>query len=727
MAEEAIANSRGRGPEVLRHPGENVTCRHPWTAGLAVLAALLLGTAHLATSGIQWHPGFATFLVEEGNGKAEFATFLLLAASFLLAGGTNPAKAFRDIQDRLSPILGKSGGIALTVLLLLPQRLMDNNSGFRFVPEGTALSAIMLMLDVSRGFLAFAFFRWLLAAFPNRPEPWARGEAVGTFPGRLARTLPVVFLAVAIGIQFFVLENIPHVDDEIIQDWHLRLLSDGRVSAPPNPCLRSFAPDEKMADDGKRLFSTYQPGLVMVWLLVGRFLGTGLVNPLLGLLSLFILHRTIGQTHSRGVSDDFVFLLGTSPFFCFMASGRMNHMLSLTVVAVFLHGLCLLHRGMHRSGILLAGLSAGISLMTRRVDGAVLVLAGVVQILRTGGTWTRRILLLAVLSLLVGALFLLQSRLSQVHSGDAMQMVRQAQRVVRNFSLDGLRESFFNSLDNILGFGVFAFGGIIGGFSGIWLLGARDNDPQRAALEGFLAIHAALTIGVYGIYYYQDFCYGPRYFFGLLPAASLGVALLLDRLRNGGLGDLARRWAVIGMVFSLVVITNQVWSLLGNSYWHIDGAFQRFLASEKPSPAIVFLANPTRVRKTIGVRLARLGVPGPELMTILGNDSLDFHSLGAFVASLTPGDSVGLTSAITRAIESSRRNRPESFSINSWEVVRLNSADPLSQETIVALDLGDEPNSRLIRQLPNHIPLLAESSPEGFRFLPYSPSGIPNF
>ncbi len=555
----------------------------------------------------------------------------------------------------------------------------------------------------------------------------------------------VAVAGLAAALQFGPLQNIPHVDDEIIQDWHARLLAHGKLQAASFPGLESFSPDHKLNDNGRHLFSTYQPGLAVLWAIAHRWGAKGLVNPLLAALAILLWFDLVAATHGGSTGRRAALLLGWSPFLIVMAAGRMNHLLALLLIIVGARGLVAGIAGRRWSGALMAGLAVGGCLLTRRVD-ALALLGGVAgTAISFPGFDRRRVLFLAVFLLVVGGSLAGQAALSQLHTGDPAQATHQIGAAVSSWGRTPLAVYWQNLLDNALGFTVFAFGGVVAGFLGFAFLRWRPTPPvapggftpgtppgnqehalqEPVLLERFLVLQAGLTFAAYSVYYYQDFCYGPRFFFSLLPAAALGAARAVEALARLAGPGAVRRWLSLTAAFALLLTGHQAWASLARKYWNIDSTFQRFVQSNIEGPALLFLRNPTRPRLALARLLTGRGLAREQVMAIVGQDALDVDGLTSDLAlAATPGQAAEV---LRRHLAEARGRDPIHFDISPWEVVRLNSADPLRQDVVIALDLGDEANERLRAALPHHVPWLA-----GCRFgepflLPYEPAGVPRF
>lgn len=785
------------------------TCDLRPPAWRLTLAAGLLLAAHLGSALIQADPrraeaGLAAVAAGWPVDPVWPALALVGWLAWWLALGTRPQATLAAAWQQLRGVWGPlPAGLAIAALLL-PQRVLDNNSGYTLIDRDSTLFLVCLVLDVIRGLGAFALFHAVfcggaagvpgsdrgdsaetpgpndtmcalspccqegrgempdppIARGPCPPAGSVAGPEAGGPPPECARTASsgapelregaggacaggasrprsdpwlrpwlvtaavTLLAAAAVALQFGALDGIPHVDDEIIQDWHARLLAAGRVRGTAHGCLESFAPDSKIGSNGEHLFSTYQPGLALVWSVFQPWGAVGLVNPALAVLAVLLFLGLLRRTHGVAIARLAAVLLAGSPFLALMAAGRMNHLLALVLALAAARGLLLLAAGAPVTGGVATGLAVGLCLLTRRVEAAALLGGVVLAVLTWPGFDRRQVIFLAVVGLLVGGVFTLQADLFRAHTGNPRQSLDHARGVLTSWGSVPPGVLWQNLVDNVLGFGAFAFGGVVAGWWGFAFLRWR-GEGAAGLLERFFLVQAGLTLLVYGAYEYQDFCYGPRYLFGLLPAAALGTTLGLAALA-ARVGEWpVRRWLGIGLAFSLLLTCHQGWSCLARKFWNIDARFERSVRTTVRSPALLFLRSPTRVRVQAARVLAARGLPRELVVAATLADALDVDGLVAAVASETePARAAGVVAAFLAAAAG---RDPIHFDISPWEAVRLNTDDPFHQDIVIALDLGDQPNEALRRALPGHTAWLA-----GCRFgepflLPYEPAGVPRF
>ncbi len=188
-------------------------------------------------------------------------------------------------------------------------------------------------------------------------------------------------------------------------------------------------------------------------------------------------------------------------------------------------------------------------------------------------------------------------------------------------------------------------------------------------------------------------------------------------------------WCRIGLAIAILTIAHQSWSVLGNHFFHMSPAFSRFVNSQfaPQGPTLLFRRNPARPRLELARLLRSRGVPTERIMALVGIDSLDYDAALAELQTVPAADPTRIAAILDRYADLAQREKAELFDINELEVIHANSADPLNQQVVVALDLGDAANDALRAHLPNHRPLIVSRYRDRFSVAPYRPAGVPTF
>lgn len=374
-------------------------------------------------------------------------------------------------------------------------------------------------------------------------------------------TLLSIFVGTLTGsIDWYRLGGIPHVQDSIAQFFQAKVFAHGSLvrSVPELP--QCFERIYVVTDDGQ-WYSIYPPGHALV-LALGVAAGIPfLVNPLTS-AALAVVFFLFARNHfSPFVARTGCLLLSLSPFFILMGSGFMNHPTSLLFLMLFLHFLFGVssHSQSHGtvSRLILAGFFFGMAFLTRPMT-ALAILSGAVG-------WTlgrfrrdlRRFTVIALLCLagtIPPALFYLTYNAHTTGSalltgyekyfgGNPMGFGKRPWGAeplgprLPNEVLHTPARGLANTLCNLNALNAYLFGwpvpSLLFAF-GLFLPGMR-----RTRFDWWLAGCCALVAFVYSFYFFQDYCYGPRFFYETIPfwilLTARGIEECLIRLENSRL------------------------------------------------------------------------------------------------------------------------------------------------------------------------------------------------
>lgn len=694
--------------------------------GMACLSGVLLLLAHLMTSVIQRDPWQFRKWLETGAPCRFFDPWMYpvlvgaVIALWAMFSWLHSLKAISGtVVERLASAWGKPATALFLLCSLLPQRVMDDNSGYVFLSSDNPVWWLVCEMDWARTMLAFDLLFRLIGC-----EPASADRRPVSVRGLAALSLVSLGLSVLIGQ--WALGGIPHVQDEIIQDWHARLLGAGRTTSPEMDVRASFQV-AGIGDNGKSLFSTYQPAFGYLLAVAHRIGAGALLNPALGALAFWLFFLVLRRSHGEETARMALLIGLLSPFAILMQAGLMNHVLMLFLLVVGACSLQAADRGMLREAAVMGGLALGLSWMTRRVDAVALHLAWLACWFVLTPFSGRRVFWVLTALAISGGTLTLNMQLSASTAGDALNMIRHGQTVVQNLGTFEFSRLFTNLSDNLCGITVFAFGGVLAAFAGLGLLCPLRRD-SAGLIERFFLINAGFVMLGYFVYDYQDFCYGPRYFFPVLPLALLGMSVFLGRLRDIGASDAVHRLLIASVCVSVVLVAGQAWGVLGNEFWHISPGLTRFVEQFRGRPHILFVQSPTRQRLVLARHLQRTwGFTANDLLELLSGDFIDTVGLKQYLDRTRPGTKEECVKYIEQYQNENRFRRPESYAISIYEIPRLNSVEPLTQEVVLAVDRGDFRNEALLRTLPNHQPLLMGRVPAGYFVEPYQRAGVAEF
>lgn len=378
------------------------------------------------------------------------------------------------------------------------------------------------------------------------------GNEAGVFDRRVPWCLALAVLVFGVLARFFVFENLPHID-EVIYLSHAEYFAQGRLVLPMPASTTAF--DIYMMNvHGGHWFSTSAPGWPFV-LGIGVFFGAAwIVNPLLGAITVLLVHSLVAGFEDRKFANLVVLLLVVSPWFIWTSSTLINHSLTLALV---LGAWVLLMKARERPSLWLpftAGALMGLDFLTRPLEGV--VIGGLT------GLWTlsflkdrrqlRTVVLYVIGCIVVGGLvFAYNAYLT----GNALQTPLNtyfdhlwgpgSNRL--GFGSDIGAKPHWGALDPFPGHSPFEaliqaqqmyyslnlelLGFAIGSvaFAAIFLLWGR-----RSKLTMAMSIVIVATVAAQALYWFSAFDYvGPRYWYMLLvPMLVLSAAGIVVSARN---------------------------------------------------------------------------------------------------------------------------------------------------------------------------------------------------
>ncbi|GJQ19904.1 MAG: hypothetical protein HBSIN02_02590 [Bacteroidia bacterium] len=443
----------------------------------------------------------------------------------------------------------------------------------------------------------------LLAAYRR-----ARGLVLESPRPRFLASVFSLSLAATISVSTFVFDRIPHVQDSVAQLFHAKMFARGSLFAPAPPAPEFFEFLQMILRD--RWFSQYPPGHTVL-LSAGVMAGAPwLVNPLLGSLSLILLYGVGVQLSGERVGRLAALLGLFSPFLLFMSSEFMNHTTALFFFLAFVYFLFRAIDGKRVHDGILSGLSLGWLVMTRPYSAAALavpfLLYAVVLVVRRTSALFRAA---AGFVPAFGVMLLLLFLFNWATTGHPLVFGFQSlwgSRVNPGFfevnagQLHTPWKGLTQTLANLVGFNKYLFEWPVPSLLFVTvLLGLR----RMRTRELLLAASGAMLAGAYLLYWFQDWCFGPRFLFEasgpaiLLTAVAIDEipSLLKERLRLP-LSLETIRMSAAGMVLILITL-GLCFNLpahlrhYGNSYWGVDGRALKTVRQAGIDRGIVFVSS----------------------------------------------------------------------------------------------------------------------------------------
>lgn len=404
-------------------------------------------------------------------------------------------------------------------------------------------------------------------------------------------------------VSYYCFEHIPHVQDSIAQFFHGMIFAQGNLVAVSHP-LKEFFDFTHMINDGQ-WYSQYPPGHSAL-LAVGVLAGVPwMVNPLLGSATVLLFYFLGKELYGESIGHLAAILGLLSPLILFMSSEFMNHASSLFFFTLFLlYGAKVLKSGKVIHGLVAGGAIGWVFLirpLTAIGAGLPLLLYGGVQLIRH-----RKALASGAFALIGAAsvFILLLLTFNYLTNGDPLLFgfqVLYGDNVLPGFghSAWGTPHTFlkgvYQTLDNLLGMNKHLFEWPLPSLALVIVL----FTSQTTNKWDFILLGSAFSLAVaYLFYWYQDWCFGPRFLyeaagpFILLTARGIDRVPRLMRSLFGSPTSVRNLTALtaflVGVLFIVGLATNvpSHLTMYGERYWGVNG--RALKAAARLKKAIVF-------------------------------------------------------------------------------------------------------------------------------------------
>lgn len=421
-----------------------------------------------------------------------------------------------------------------------------------------------------------------------------------------------LFLAVLVLVNFcltnlasyFLFNHLPHIDDSIAQYFHAKIFSLGSLTVP-SPPLPHFFQLSHVINNGQ-WYSQYPPGHTF-FLMLGLFIDAPwIINPLFGSLTIIPIYYLGKEIYGETIGRISALLALLSPFLIFMSSEFMNHTTAMFFFTIFL----LFFVRALRTGEGLHGLVAGVALgwfVTMRPYSAFALsfpflaygaYAGIKRFREI-----RNALVSFAFSLFVFlGILLLFNTLTNGHPLVFGFDVLWGEKVRPGFGnsawgpghtpLRGL----FQTFSNLSGVNKYLFEWPVPSllFVALLFMSHTRNRWDYLLLAGFGSIVLA-----YFFYWFQDWCFGPRFYYEsaclLILLTARGMQTLPDLLHKMNvIFDRSRihlmTFVVVVAFFAFGYTANipALTRIYGNHYWNVGPRSLNIVKKAGIRHAVVF-------------------------------------------------------------------------------------------------------------------------------------------
>ena len=437
-------------------------------------------------------------------------------------------------------------------------------------------------------------------------------------PWRLgAWELVALFLLVcaAANLGSYVLfDHLPHIEDSIAQFFHAKIFLLGNLTAPgPEPAEPFEFPH--VINNG-RWYSMYLPGHSALLALGHLVRAPWLVNPVVGGLCVVVLYFLGREIYGERIARLATLLGALSPFLLFMSSEFMNHTTTLLAVELFLLGFArLIHRG-RAADALLTGAALGYALLIRPLTAVAVAAPFAVYAV---GRWVRALNRRLGDARRQAALYLLALAVFGVTGGGVLAfnyltngdpflfgyIVRYGEGHALGFGHSGWgdphspHDGVVQTLNNLNALNKYLFEWPIPSllFAVLALAAPRAN-----VWDVLLAAYPLSLAAAYFFYWFQDWCFGPRFLFeslaGLVLLTARGITAMPDIMQElFGIGDgrRVRGWMtlIVISVFVLGWASNlpALVRLYGNNYWNVNAKLLEGVHKQGLDNAVVLVRS----------------------------------------------------------------------------------------------------------------------------------------
>ena len=405
---------------------------------------------------------------------------------------------------------------------------------------------------------------------------------------------------------YFIFEHVPHVQDNIDQLFHAKIFLSGHLTVPSHE-HKEFFDFTHNINNGK-WYSEYPPGHTLM-LMLGLILNAPwIINPFLGSVSV-VLFYLIGKSLFDETTGRLASLLGGfSPFVIIMSSGFFSHNTSLFFTALFALFFFRTIRTSKFSDSLIAGLSLGICLNARILTAIGIGLPYAFYAVYLMLTKTR-VYILCFMVMLAGFLMMVGVLASFNYLTNGHPMLTGYEVLWGSDHNPGFGHSawgephtpkrgLIQNLNNLNALNKYLFEWCIPSTFFVMLFFAGGRRTQW----DYLLIASVFSLSfVYFFYWYQGWCFGPRFMYEstcpLILLTARGIIHTPDIIKKKfqpklSEGDLRYFLSlIIGFCVCVALCVNvpTLIKLYSDDYWGVNTKVQKAVEREKISNAVVFV------------------------------------------------------------------------------------------------------------------------------------------
>lgn len=517
--------------------------------------------------------------------------------------------AWRSFRLNIRAFAGGLIAFDLFVFTLMPAEL-------DFVRDGTSVTFYLVVSSLALALMLIAAGPTLLSLYPRFTDPLGRAyeslknAVLSSKPTIYVGLLAITGFALTNLISYTLFDHIPHVQDSIAQLFHGNILAQGALVAPAPPWPPDFFNVLHMIINDGKWYSQYPPGHPIL-LAAGNLINAPwIINPLFGsftIIAAYALGKEIFDETAGRIAAGLTLL---SPFVFFMSSEFMNHTTALFFFVIFI----LYFAKSLRTGSLLHGLLAGGALgwlthirpYSAPALAAPFLLYGFVLMFKRWPEIKFAVTgFAAAFSLFIGLLL----AFNWATNGDPFLFgfqVLWGDKVQPGFGHSGWGETHTpfrglqQMLSNLNGLNKYLFELPI---PSLLLVMPLFFSGKHNRWDYMLVASFALVTIAYFFYWFQDWCFGPRFLF----EASVPLILITARgiqhfptLWNDVFGFRTERMKVrilslggLAFIFVVGLVTNLPphIQMYGQSYWGVNADVIRTVEKMGIEKGVIFVKS----------------------------------------------------------------------------------------------------------------------------------------
>ena len=461
----------------------------------------------------------------------------------------------------------------------------------------------------------FSFLTHLLNGFGSRIRDWFE-----TVPAWILISSLFAFVFITTNIfSFFIFEHIPHIQDSIDQVFHGKIFLLGQLKVP-SPEPREFFDFTHMINNGS-WYSEYPPGHSFLISLGHLVHAEWIINPLFGSLCIVVFYFIGKEMFDERVGRLSALLGSLSPFLIFMSSEFMNHTTTLFFVSLFVLGFVrMVNQKRIRDG-LLCGFAIGYALNIRPMTAvavaipyAIYAIVKLVKLLfvdKKIGHYSNSIRFIVTCLVAIIAFGIMVSSLLAFNyytNGDPFTfgyVVLWGENHNPGFGHSGWGEphtpkkGFIQTLNNLNALNKYLFELPLPALLFALL---SFMSPSLKVWDLLLLGSASSLSFAYFFYWFQDWCFGPRFMFEsayafiILSARGINAlpSIFRETFQTQNLQKVKGILATLLVLCFCIGFTSNIPALVktySNNYWGVNGKVQKAVKSMKIENAVIFVRS----------------------------------------------------------------------------------------------------------------------------------------